>query len=382
MSNSRPRWSQQTKTLVSIFVLTFFVFLIYRFREIIPPFIISLILAYLLSPLVNRIEKRWRLPRLLAIFISYLILILVATILLLLLIPPLIDQFDNLNLDLLNLLNQVEAFIGQEFNIMNYTIDGSAFIEQVTSSIQQLVEPFLGQTIGFAVEIITSVVWLIFIFIISFYLILESDSIRRWLEKLPPPDYRQDYLRLREEINQIWNSFFRGQIMLAIVVAIMLTIVGFILGLPFAFAMGIFAGLMEFLPSLGHAIWLFFASILAFFIGSTWIPVPNWIFMLLVIGLHLIFEQLDLNYLIPRIIGRRVHLRPLVVILGIAAGATLAGVIGILLAAPTIASARVIGRYIYANLVDQDPFPPQEEPPQLPKSEWWRLPKFPKRRSD
>ena len=363
MSNSRPRWSQQTKTLVSIFMLTFFVYLIYRFREIIPPFIISLILAYLLSPIVNRIEKRWRLPRLIAILISYLILILIATILLLLLIPPLVDQFDNLNLDLLNLLNQVEAFIGQKFYVLNYTIDGSAFIEQTISSFQQLVEPFVGQTIGFAVEIITSVVWLIFIFIISFYLILESDSIRRWLEKLPPPDYRQDYLRLREEINQIWNSFFRGQIMLAIVVATMLTIAGFILGLPFAFAMGIFAGLMEFLPSLGHAIWLFFASILAFFIGSTWIPIPNWIFMLLVIGLHLIFEQLDLNYLIPRIIGRRVQLRPLVVILGIAAGAILAGVIGILLAAPTIASARIIGRYIYANLVDQDPFPPQEEPP-------------------
>jgi predicted PurR-regulated permease PerM len=161
-----------------------------------------------------------------------------------------------------------------------------------------------------------------------------------------------------------------------------LTIAGFILGLPFAFAMGIFAGLMEFFPSVGHAIWLFFASILAFFIGSTWIPIPNWIFMLLVIGLHLIFEQLDLNYLIPQIIGRRVQLRPLVVILGIAAGATLAGVIGILLAAPTIASTRVIGRYIYANLVDQNPFPPQEEPPQLTKSKWWRLPKFPGRQSD
>jgi len=189
-------------------------------------------------------------------------------------------------------------------------------------------------------------------------------------------------VRLREEINLIWNSFFRGQIVLAAVVATIFTIAGFILGIPFAFAMGIFAGLMEFLPSIGHAIWLFVASILAFFIGSTWLPIPNWIFMLLIIGLHLIFEQFDLNYLIPRIIGRRVQLQPLIVILGIAIGAVLAGMIGILLAAPTIASARVIGRYIYANLLNQDPFPPQEELPPPKPAKWWRLPKKTDKTSD
>ena len=372
MSNSRPRWSSQSKTLVSILVLAFILFLIYRVREIIPPLIIAFILAFVLSPLVNRIQNRWRIHRVLAIISSYVILILVVTIFLLLLIPPLIDQFNSLNLDIQILLQQAESFIGQQFEIMGRTIDGSALIDQVSASFQNIVEPFLGQTLGFFVEIITSIVWLVFIFVISFYLILDSDSVRDWFEKLPPPDYQQDYVRLRDEINLIWNSFFRGQIVLATVVATIFTIAGFILGLPFAFAMGIFAGFMEFLPSIGHAIWLFVASILAFFIGSTWLPIPNWMFMLLIIGLHLIFEQFDLNYLIPRIIGRRVQLKPLVVILGIAIGAVLAGMIGILIAAPTIASARVIGRYIYANLLDQDPFPPIKEIPPPKTKSWWK----------
>jgi predicted PurR-regulated permease PerM len=97
--------------------------------------------------------------------------------------------------------------------------------------------------------------------------------------------------------------------------------------------------------------------------------------MLIVIGLHLIFEQFDLNYLIPRIIGRRVHLPPLVVILGIVAGAVLAGVLGILLAAPTIASARVLGRYVYANLFDLDPFPNTSTSPLPPPNpRWWQHP--------
>jgi predicted PurR-regulated permease PerM len=143
--------------------------------------------------------------------------------------------------------------------------------------------------------------------------------------------------------------------------------------MPFALAMGVLAGLLEFLPSIGHGIWLTIGALLAFFAGSTRLPIPNWAFALLVTGMHIFFQQFDLNYLIPRIIGRRVHLPPLVVILGIVTGALLAGVLGILLAAPTIASARVVGRYIYANLFDQEPFPTPIAPPLPPPNpRWWR----------
>jgi predicted PurR-regulated permease PerM len=118
---------------------------------------------------------------------------------------------------------------------------------------------------------------------------------------------------------------------------------------------------------------LIIASLLAFFLGSTWIPIPHWAFMLIVIGLHLFFEQFDLNYLIPRVVGRRVHLPPLVVILGIVTGAILAGILGIPLAAPTIASMRVIGRYIFANLFDMEWTPVSAVQPLLPsKTYWWQ----------
>ena len=68
--------------------------------------------------------------------------------------------------------------------------------------------------------------------------------------------------------------------------ATIFTVVGLIIGLPFALAMGLLAGLLEFLPSLGHGIWLTIAALLALFAGSTWLPVPNWVFMFIVIGLH------------------------------------------------------------------------------------------------
>ncbi|MEK6587825.1 MAG: AI-2E family transporter [Chloroflexota bacterium] len=84
---------------------------------------------------------------------------------------------------------------------------------------------------------------------------------------------------------------------------------------------------------------------------------------LVAIGLHVLFTQIDLNYLIPRIIGRRIQLHPLAIILGIIAGASVAGVLGIVLAAPAIATARVLVRYLFANLLDAEPFP---EPQGIP----------------
>jgi predicted PurR-regulated permease PerM len=372
----RPRWPFQTKLIVSLLVLAFFIYLIFLFSAAIPPLILAIILAYILSPVVSRIQGKLDLPRGLATVIAYLILLLFVVTVPVVIFPPLAAQIDLLNLDIQLALEQLRLDLSQEFRFFGIVVDGNSLIDQLSESFQGFIQPFFGQSLVFLVDVITSVVWVVFILVISFYLTKDGPKLREWMEGLPPPEYRQDYIRLRDEINLIWGSFFRGQLVLALVVAIIFTIAGFILGLPFALAMGILAGLMEFLPSVGHAIWITIASILAFFLGSTWLPLPNWIFMLLVIGLHTGFTQFDLNYLIPRIIGRRVHLPPLVVILGIVAGAVTAGILGIPLAAPAIASGRVVGRYIYANLFDLDPFPPQPAPESLPRppARWhvWR----------
>jgi predicted PurR-regulated permease PerM len=357
MNISRPRWSSLTKLVVSILVLAFLIYLLFRFSAVIPPVILAVILAYILTPLVNRVQNRFKIRRGWATVLSYLIVLVAVAGFLLLVVPPLVSQLVVLNVDIQILTEQTEDLLGNQFTIFGQVIDGSLLLQQIGDSFQGLIEPFIGQTLVFLVDVITSFVWVIFVLVVSFYLIKDGQALREWLADLPPPEYREDFIRLRDEINQIWGGFFRGQLTLAFVVAVIFTIAGFILGLPFWLAMGILAGLLEFLPSIGHGIWLTMASILALILGSNWIPIPNWAFALLIIGLHFAFQQFDLNYLIPRIIGHSVHLPPLVVILGIVAGAVLAGVLGIPLAAPTIASARVIGRYIYANLFDLDPFP-------------------------
>jgi len=373
MQESKPRWSPRTKLTIILLLLGFGVYLLYRFRAAITPFILAIILAYVLSPLVYWIEQHLRLRRTLAIMLTYLALLVVLITLPMVVIPPLTVQATGLNLDIQRFLREIETLLGSSYTVAGKTIDLEAIIRQVTGSIQGIVEPVFGQTLRFAIEAISSLVWVVFILVISFYLVKDSQALRKWTEDIVPASYREDFICLRSEISQIWSAFFRGQLVLALAVATTFTIVGFIIGLPFTLAMGMLAGLLEFLPSIGHGIWLVTASLLALFAGSTWIPIPNWVFAILVIGLHLFFQQFDLNYLIPRIIGRRVHLPPLVVILGIVTGALLAGVLGIVLAAPTIASARVLGRYVYANLFDQDPFLVTITPPlPLPNPRWWR----------
>jgi predicted PurR-regulated permease PerM len=343
--------------MVALILLALMVYLLVRFSAIIPPLILACILAFLLAPLVDRLQWRFRMRRGLATLLVYLGLIAVLGVVPALTLETVINQLELLSLDLVRWAADLQAGLGRVVVVGGLQLDVGAAVEQAMTGLGELVDPLLGQTFGLLVEVASSFVWLVFIFVISFYLIKDAAAIWGWIDRLPPPAYQEDYLALKHQLNAIWRDFFRGQLVLAIVVTLIFTIVGLALGLPFVLALAVLAGLLEFIPSLGHGIWLVIAIVLTWLEGSSWIPLPNPLMALIVLGLHVVFQQVDLNYLIPRIIGRRVHLHPMVVILGIVAGALLAGVLGVLLAAPTIASARLLGRYLKAYLFDLPPAP-------------------------
>ena len=341
-------------------------YLLSRFRAVLPPLILAIILAYVLAPTVGFLQRRLKIPRWLATLMVYSQMVAVLVLLPALLIPPVVERLQLLAAALEQILASLETYMGEAVVIGGVTIDGAQIIEQAVVTLRNILEPVFGRTLGFAFEVLGSAVMGIFVLVISFYLVKDSAKLRAWLRTLPPASYRADFRRLWHEINAIWGGFFRGQLLLALVVGTGFTLVGSLIGLPFALAMGVLAGLMEFLPSIGHTIWMIVAGLLAIFEGSTWLPIPNWAMLVLVFGLHSLFAQFDLNFLMPRIVGRRIRLHPLVIILGIIAGASVAGALGVFLAAPTIATSRVLGRYVFANLFDEDPFPPpavdQHEP--------------------
>lgn len=371
---ARPAWSPMTRLIVVLILLTGLGFLLYRFRVAIAPLVLALILAFVLSPLVQSLEKRLKISRPLAILLTYLALFLAFAGLVVLVVPLVIREARQFGETLRLTLVQVRELLNQRFVLAGFEIDGAVLWARLNGELQGLLQPLFFTTLDVVVGLFESLIWIVFIVIVSIYLIKDSEAIIAWFERQVPAAYRADFVRLREELNTIWSAFFRGQLLLSLIVSFIITLEALLIGLPYALVMGIFAGLMEFMPSLGHGIWLAAAVLVAFFAGSTWLPIPNWAFVLVVLAFHILFTQFDLNYLIPRVIGRSVRLPPLVVILGIVGGAAVAGVLGVVLAAPTIASLRVFLRYIYAELLNEEPFTPDLTSPRLPPPDlrWWQ----------
>ena len=219
MQKQRVRWSSRTKIVVSLLLLAFAVYMLYRFSIILTPFILAIIIAYILTPAVNYFQKRLHIPRVLAILAAYLLLIVVLITLPLLIVPPLVDQFTALNVDIQRFLLSIEALLGNQYSIAGQVINLEAVFKQMVGSLQGLAEPVFGQTLGFVLDVITSLIWVVFIFVVSFYLIKDSQQVSQWLEGLVPPNYYTDFVQLRDEISRIWGAFFRGQVILALVVA-------------------------------------------------------------------------------------------------------------------------------------------------------------------
>lgn len=359
----RPRWSRTAKIITIVFCLVLAAYLLYRFSIIIPPLAIAILLAYIITPLADWLAARLRVPRKFVVVGIYLTLVALLITAPLLFIPELIRQLGALSSELETFIVTTRRLSQTVIIFGGVHIDLGVILDDFIISTREGLQSWAAPTFNFLLNVVEFIVFGIVVIVVSFYLTKDWMRVLVAFDRLVPPAYLADVRRLRAEINGVWGAYLRGQVTLAIVVAIILTLAGFALGLRFALALGIIGGLLEFIPSVGHGLWLVMALAVAFIEGSLWFPVQPWAFTLIVLGAHIIFQQVDMNFLIPRIIGGHMKLHPLIVILGIIVGATLAGVLGIALAAPTIATIRVLGRYIYAGVFDLDPFAP------LPPSE-------------
>jgi len=356
-----PPWSQVTKVIVILVVLAVLGALIYSFREVLPPLVIATLIAYLLTPVVSVVCARTRMPRGLATLLVYLFFLAFLGLSVGLLAPYLVRQVAAFRLNLEAVTAALEVFLTHQYTIGGFTVDPSSFYAELQRELAALVRPAVTQALALAVQAVTTAVWSVFILIISFYLIKDGPRLGAQVEKWVPPHLRYDYRRLRDEISGIWRDFFRGLLLVGLAMGGSILVVMGAVGLPNAIVLALLAVVLEFLPSLGHTIWLIIAVPIALFRGSLWLPLPNFWFAVLVLLIHIVLQQVDLNFFIPRFVGRRVHLHPLVVIVGIVVGGLLAGVLGVFLAAPIISSFRVLAKYVYCKLLDLPPWPPQEE---------------------
>jgi predicted PurR-regulated permease PerM len=219
----------------------------------------------------------------------------------------------------------------------------------------------ITQTLGFIASvfgpIISIAVSVVFTLLISLHMSLSIDLLREGTKKLIPPAYQPEITALIRKIILIWNSFLRGQLSLMVVVGVIVWIGNLILGTPQALLLGVLAGLLEVIPSLGPILATIPAVILALLFGSAHLPVENWVFALIVIAFYVLVQVIENQLLVPYILGDAVDLPPLIVIIGVVIGGSAFGLLGVFLATPVISTGREVFMYLYNKILEPPPEP-------------------------
>jgi predicted PurR-regulated permease PerM len=368
-----PPWSPAFKLTVGIITFLAFVLVMYTARIVFIPLIIGAIIAYLIYPLVRQVSSETRLPHGWATGFVFIILLATLIPIILLMVPLLTTQFENVRNQLLTVVTEIQQSSTNVITIVpGVEIEVQQLIDEASTSLTTAISSLAVRSPAILLDASKGLLLIIVTLLVAFYLTADAQKVVSWLKYIAPPGYRHDVDMLLFDINGIWQDFFRGQVLVALVAGILNTLIAFAIGLPEPLLMGVLALFLEFLVSVGHTIWLMIALALALTQGSTWLPVSPLVFALIVLGSNLIFTKVDLNIVIPRIVGERMHLHPMVVLIGIIMGAAVGGVLGIALAAPTIATLRVLGRYSRAKLFDLDPYEevaainPTGEPARVP----------------
>ena len=352
-----PSWSPITKRMILAGVIVILAYAIFQFGQIIPPLLVAIILGYILHPFIELFEVRLRLSRTGAVLLVYLILIVMLLVGPAILVPVAIQEAQKIDLDLQQLTENITDFLAQPVVILNYSIDLLTLYNELIESAQDLISPFAAQTVGLIFDVAGVFVWIVIVLVVSFYLLKDADAIVRAADRLVPPDHLDEFRKLRHEVNEIWHGFFRAQLIQCLVIGALVGAVMAAAGVQDALVLAAIAALFELIPKAGHTISGAIGMLFAFFQGPSYHNMPNAWFALLVGALYTAIFMIDTNYILPRILGRRVHLHPLMVIVGIIAGTALGGVLGMFMATPTLGTLRVLGRYVHRKLLDMDPFP-------------------------
>lgn len=376
-----PRWSSSTKFLVSSAFLVLIAWLLLRFQEIIGALIFTFIFAYLLSPVVRAVESRFKLKWSRAVAVTYAVLGIVLIGALIALGVAAQQQIVGLYRTVVEISKDIPAFVEKyiqqplefgPFQLDPEHLDLQPFYDQLTAIIEPVLSQagaFVSSATGFAA---TGLGWLLFVLIVSFYLLMDVTELPAQLEEqMVPPAYRSDLRRLAGQLGPIWDAFLRGQTLLAVGLGIVYGIALTILGVKYAPVLGLLAMAMEFIPYVGATVTLSVSLSIALFQGGNWMGLSPVTYAGVIIIMHFAFQSIQSNFFYPRIIGRSLELHPIIILVGALVMAQLVGVVGLFLAAPLIASLRLFGRYAYRKLFDLDPWadtlaPSEPIPPTLP----------------
>lgn len=364
----KSQWSLPARYFTLTLVIALIIFVGYQAREIVRTLILAGVIAYLLYPFVSLLQRRFNLKRKAASNIVYFTSLAVVIALPIVLVPILSRQTAEITADLQLTLNQAQLYLAKPIIIGGIALDLSTIISQFKLYLSSLVATGTQNPVLFIRNTTHSTLLGLIIIVSTYFFMTEWENLRESIVRLAPEAYREDVRRLYQQIRQVWMAYLRGQLTLMLIVAVTFIIIWTIIGLPGSLYLGLLAGLFSIVPDVGPFVATALALAVALLEGSNWLPINNFLFGLLVIGLYAILINLKSIWLRPLILGRSVHMHETVVFVAIIAAVIFTGVLGAFIIVPVLASLGVIWKYLHARILGLEPFQ-DEMPASVPDAE-------------
>lgn len=375
-SEKSPAWSPTTKLVVALTMVAIVAALLVRFNNLIGPLLVAFILSYLLHPLASRLHRSTELSWRGAVNLIYLVLVLLIGFLFTLTGFAAVDQIQSLIrvvqrfvVDLPELLQNLatQAFVigpfefdfaeldNQLFQILG--LDFASLGEQALNALQPVLGS-AGSLLGtLAASALTTLGWSAFVLVISYFILADAGQVPGFFKNIELPGHDVDLRRLGKELGRIWNAFMRGQLLLfGLIVVSSFALMSF-LGVRNALGLAFLAGLAKFVPYIGPLIAGITNALVAFFQGGNYLGIsPPLTYAIVVVVAAVVLDQIFDNLVTPRIYGKALGVHPAAVLVAALIAANLLGLIGLLLAAPVLASLQLFTMYALRKMLDLDPW--------------------------
>jgi predicted PurR-regulated permease PerM len=310
-------------------------------RVLFPPLVLAGSIVFLLNPLVTRLQHRG-VPRALGAGLAYAGVLGLIALVGVGLFPLAAAQVDELRDDWPQIRTRVERWIDERAEDSRGT-----FFEFTRKDIEDSInsgsgtfEQQLRRVRKIGAEVFHVLLILVLGPVIAFYLLVDVPHLRRVAESLVPEGAREEVAVVAHRLNRAIGGFFRGQLLVALIVGILCSIGLGIVQLKFWFLIGMIAGLFNVVPLIGPWVGGIPGVTVALTTGS---PVKA----LLVVAILAGVQQLDNHFITPQVMQRAVQLHPAAVILALVAGGSLFGFLGLLLAVPTAAVLKIVASHVW-----------------------------------
>lgn len=374
-SSNSPRWGSTIKLVVGLTFVAIVAALVVRFRNILGPLLMAFILSYVLHPLANWMSKSTRLSWRASVNLIYLVMLLALVGFFTATGVALVQQATSLyttvrdfvNNDLLDLVTNLSTqrfFLFGVIYVDMTQILGQTDVQSLVNQALSIIQPALGQAGGLlsslASSTLSSLGWGFFILLVSYFTLADAGQVPDMLAGVELPGYNADLRRLGRQLGRIWNAFMRGQLVLYVLTVISSFTLLSILGVRNALVISLIAGGARFVPYVGPFITWAVTGVVAFFQTSNYFGLETWQYVLLVVVASVILDQVFDNIVTPKLYGSTLGVHPAAVLVAAIIAANLLGIIGLLLAAPVLATLSLFTGYAARKMLDLNPWPDPE----------------------